>query len=399
MKESGAAYQESGAGSQEPGGGALYHLEDKQWSRVRKVILVAAIASWAAVAAGLVTDRAHFFPAWLTGLMYFITIGLGALFFVMLQHLTGAAWSVTVRRLMENIMVTIPAAAVLFIPVVLGLRDLYKWTDSKNGYLTPRFFLIRAAAYFAVWSFFAWKLHRASTAQDEAAGKGARASRWSAPGVILLFLTGTLASFDWIMSLDSHWYSTIFGVYVLSGGAWAFFALLILICLALRRAGILKDAITVEHYHDLGKWLFAFTVFWAYIAFSQYLLIWYANIPEETVWFRHRLEGGWRFFSATLLFGHFLLPFLVLLPRAAKRNLKVLGATSGFVLLMHFVDIYWLIMPALQEQGPAFHWIELAAPVAIGSTLALVFWAKMRSAAIAAVGDPRFGQGLEFQNV
>jgi len=201
------------------------------------------------------------------------------------------------------------------------------------------------------------------------------------------------------MSLDPHWYSTIFGVYVLAGGGLAFFAALILVCLGLRRAGILREQVTLEHYHDLGKWLFALTVFWTYIAFSQYLLIWYANIPEETVWFKIRLAGSWRGFSAMLLFGHFIVPFAVLLPRASKRNLRVLGAAAVWMLAMHFVDVYWMIMPALHGNGSGFHWVDLAAPAAIGSALALVFWGRMRSAAIAPVGDPDFERALEFQNV
>ena len=173
-------------------------------------------------------------------------------------------------------------------------------------------------------------------------------------------VTVTMASVDWLMSLDPHWYSTIFGVYVFSGGALAFVAALTLILLALRRAGVLAAAVTVEHYHDLGKWLFALTVFWAYIAFSQYMLIWYANLPEETIWFKHRLEGNWIWVSGTLLVGRFMLPFMALLSRAAKRNLKVLGFMSVWMLAMHYLDLYWMVMPTLHRHGFHLHWLDAA---------------------------------------
>jgi magnesium-transporting ATPase (P-type) len=179
----------------------------------------------------------------------------------------------------------------------------------------------------------------------------------------------------------------------------AFLAALTLICLAFRRAGLLRETITVEHYHDLGKWLFALTVFWAYIAFSQYLLIWYANIPEETIWFRHRLEGNWAWVSALLLLGHFVVPFVVLLARAAKRNLAVLGAISGWILLMHLVDLHWVVMPTIHAHSFHLHWMDIATWVGIGSVYALVFWSGLRRHAMVPVGDLRFEQGLHFRNV
>jgi hypothetical protein len=389
-----------------------FRMDGSTWQRGRNVLLGAAALGWAACVAAFATDHARFSSSYLVAFAFFITIVLGAMFFVMLQHLTGSAWSVTVRRTMENMMVTIPAGALLFIPVALGLHDLYHWTHAeavaadpilqgKVRYLNEGFFLVRAMAYFAIWSIWALILYRNSVQQDRTGSIERTESmvKWSAPGMIMMFITVTLASFDWIMSLDPHWFSTIFGVYVFAGGVLAFTAAVIVISMAMQRAGVMRHAITMEHYHDLGKWLFAFTVFWAYIAFCQYLLIWYANIPEETIWYKHRFEGTWLQASGVLLFGHFLIPFLLMLSRGSKRNLRLVGATAVFVLAMHYVDMYWLIMPVFQHHGVQPSWMDLGALLGVGATLGLVFWTRMKSTAIAPVGDPRLAQCLEFENV
>jgi hypothetical protein len=244
-------------------------------------------------------------------------------------------------------------------------------------------------------------LYRHSVAQDQGGSleRLRKSAWWSAPGLLLLMVTVTMASVDLLMSLEPHWYSTIFGVYIYSGGALAFMAALTLICIALRRAGFLVNTITMEHYHDLGKWLFALTVWWAYIAFSQYLLIWYANIPEETIWYKHRLEGNWTWVSALILFGHFILPFIVLLPRASKRNLKVLTAASIWILAMHFVDLHWVVMPTIHKHSFHLHWLDIVTWLTVGSVFAFAFWSRLRKHALTPVGDLRFERALHFRNV
>ncbi len=389
-----------------------FYLEPALWERGRNLLMFIGLVALAACAAGAFANPARFRQSWLFAFVTAVTIILGGLFFVMIQYLTGSAWSVTVRRLMENIIVTIPVGALLFIPIALGLPDLYQWARpeivahdkillGKAAYLNPAMFTIRGFIFLALWSIWAIAIWRNSTKQDrEKSIKQMRtASRWSAPGLLLIMLSGTLASFDWIMSLDAHWYSTIFGIYCLSGGALAFFAILTLIALGLRNVGVLARSINVEHYHDLGKWMFALTLFWTYIAFSQYLLIWYANIPEETIFFRHRFVGTWAWVSGLLLIGRFLLPFFVLLGRAPKRNLKVLGASAAWVLFMHLVDMYWLVMPNFQPVWVQLHWLDVACAVAVFSVFAIVFWFRMRKHAIVPVGDMRFEQALRFENV
>ncbi len=389
-----------------------YYLEPAQWARGRNAFTFLALVASIACLFGFFQDPAQFYRSYLVGFVFCVTIGLGAMFFVMVQYLTGSAWSVTVRRFMENIMMTLPVGALLFIPVAFGLPYLYSWMDramvmkdpvlvGKAGFLSQEWFIIRAVIYFVIWSFFAIGIYRQSTKQDRehSIQQMHVASRFSAPGLLLVFLTGTLASFDWLMSLDPRWYSTIFGIYTLAGGAVAFMATTTLIALGFRKFGMLKNSITEEHYHDLGKWMFALTVFWAYIAFSQYLLIWYANIPEETIWYRHRFEGSWIFVSFLVLFGRFIIPFAVLLSRGAKRNYMILGGISIWILFMHFVDLYWLIMPNFFKSGVALHWLDFACLAAVISVFALAFWFRLRRNALVTVGDMRFEQGLHFENI
>lgn len=389
-----------------------YQIDGDLWIRGRNGIAFVALISWIATIAGFFIAPERFFPAYLTGFLFCIFIPLGAMFFVKIQYLTGSAWSVPVRRIAENIMITVCLGFVLFLPILFGLHSLYEWShadvvakdailQAKSAYLNPNGFAIRAFVFFAIWSLFAWRIYQQSTKQDKthSLDQMHTISRWSAPGLLILFLSVTLASFDWSMSLDPHWYSTIFGLYCFSGGGLAFICTWTLICLLLRDRNVLANTINIEHYHDLGKWMFAMVIFWAYIAFSQYLLIWYANLPEETVWFLHRFEGTWAWMSAALLFGHFVIPFFVLLPRASKRNPKVLKVMAIWLLFFQFLDFYWQVMPNFSPAGISLHWLDVAAPVAIGSAMGLLFWNRMKAHSMLPVGDPRFEQAMHFQNI
>jgi hypothetical protein len=388
-----------------------YFLSPGTWTKVRNTLVFVALASWVALGFGFMQNRQQFHFSYLAGFAYFATLSLGALFYVMVQHLTGSAWSVTVRRLMENIMRTVPAALLLVIPVFLGTHYLYEWAHSgaaqdqlllkKLGFLNDQWFIIRGVIAIGLWSVLALRLYTLSRRQDESGSLACTksAEKWSAPGLLMLFLTASMAAFDWIMSLDPHWWSTMFGVYFLAGGALSFIAALIAICLALRSAGYLTNSIREEHYHDLGKWLFALTVFWAYVAFSQYMLIWYGNLPEETVWYQRRLAGSWSLWRPFLIFGHFVVPFFVLMPRSSKRNLKLLGFFAGWMLFMHYCDIYWQVMPVLHGRGFTPSWMDPVAWAAVGSIYALVFWSGLKQKPLVPVGDPRLDQCLAFHNV
>src|SRR6266446_1658128 len=259
-----------------------YQMDVSRWTTGRNVLMFTALASVIACLAGYFTNPARLFQSYLVAFAFTSVIGLGAMFFVQVQFLTGSAWSVTMRRIMENVMITLPMGLILFIPIALGLREIYPWmneqlvaTDTvlkaKSSYLTPNFFVTRTVIYFVLWSLWAGSIYRQSTKQDtERSIKQMHiASRWSRPGLFLAVAVGTLASYDWLMSLEPKWYSTIFGLVMLSGGALSFFSVVTLVCLAFRRAGILKNSITQEHYHDLGKWLLCMTSFYTYVAFAQ----------------------------------------------------------------------------------------------------------------------------------
>jgi hypothetical protein len=223
-------------------------------------------------------------------------------------------------------------------------------------------------------------------------------SKWSAPGLFLVVVVGTLASYDWLMSIEPKWYSTIFGLYILAGGALSFMSVVTLVALGFRRSGILTKSITIEHYHDLGKWMFALTAFYTYIAFSQYILIWYANLPEETIWYRHRTAGSWLAWGLAMPFIRFIIPFFTLLSRPAKRNLTILGLVAAWSLIVEYVDLYWIVMPEYYKDGPQIHWLDFATLAATVSLCGLVFWGRFKKNKMVPVGDMRFEQGLHFEN-
>lgn len=362
-------------------------------------------------AAAMTGDRAHAFFAYLVAYMYFLSLGLGCMFFVFIHFVTRAGWSVVVRRLAENVMGTLPVLAVLFLPILVGMHDLYHhWMDApptdlivagKTGYLNTPFFLARAAFYLITWTALAIYFRKASVAQDSSGDHNItrRLQARSAPAIFLFALTLTFAAIDWIMTLDPHWFSTMFGVYYFAGSVVAMYSLLAAMALSLQRSGVLTDAITTEHYHDLGKYMFAFTVFWSYIAFSQYFLIWYANLPEETIWFEHRTTGGWLYVTQLLMLGHFIIPFFFLMPRTIKRNRVTLYIGAAWILLIHYVDLYWLIMPVNQHHGPHPGLAEIGALICVKGAFLFALGRHMTSAPLIPVKDPRLPESLAFENI
>lgn len=356
----------------------------------------------------------RFFMSYLFAFAVFLSLALGALFFVLISHLTRAGWSVTLRRLAEDLAVCLWLAAPLFVPIVLGSGYLYEWArpetvahdvllQKKAVYLNLPFFTLRWIFYFAVWIGLARFFYRLSGQQDESGDPDLtlRMERVSAPGTILFSLTLTFASFDLLMSLDAHWFSTIFGVYFFAGSVVSFFALLSLVVIAIQRFGILQRSVTVEHLHDLGKLTFGFIVFWAYIAFSQYMLIWYGNLPEETGWYERRQEGAWMWASLALLVGHFFIPFLFLMSKHIKRRKGLLAAGAAWVLAMHAFDLYWIIMPQVQFDTAGripFHVFDFICLAGVGLLFFAAAKEAMRRRSLIPEKDPRLTEALAFEN-
>ena len=375
------------------------------------LLAVVGIAGSLLVAGAVEGGTGYLLETYLVSFAFFLGISLGALFFVLLQHCTRAGWSVVSRRVAEALAANVWLMAALVVPVVLGMHHLYHWADvaaaahdpllaGKTGFLNPTFFVVRLVVYFAVWGLMASFLFRTSVAQDESGDPALtlRMERLSAPGMVLFALSLNFAAFDLLMSLDPHWFSTIFGVYYFSASVVVFLAVMPKILYALQVRGILKNAITVEHYHDFGKLLFGFIVFWAYIAFSQYMLIWYGNLPEETEWFLKRQTGEWATVSLILIFGHFVLPFLLLVSRFIKRRPVLLAVTGAYVAVMCWIDIYWLVIPEFSPGVARFGLLDVLCFLGMSGVFSAGLVLRLRKHSVIAEKDPRLEESLVFES-
>ncbi len=356
-------------------------------------------------------NEKQFYFSWLVAFMYFLSIALGGLYFVLLQFLSKAGWSAAVRRIAENAMVTLPFLAIFAIPILLGMHDLFHWARpdelardavlrSKAPFLNPTFFLVRMVIYFVVWTLLSAILIRSSFAQDESGDHAItrRLQMVAPPGMALFALTLTFAAIDWLMSLDAHWYSTIFGLYYFAGSVVAIYAFMIVIATGLRNAGIAEGAWRLDHFHDLGKLLFGFVVFWTYMGFAQFFLIWYANIPEETIWFRARLTGSWQNVTILLALCHFVIPFFVMMGRTIKRKPALLRIAALWMLAIHYVDLHWLVMPNLHAAGDAPALLDLTTFLAVGGAFLAIFGYFLKGHAVVPIRDPRLPESLSYEN-
>ncbi|MFB6098713.1 MAG: hypothetical protein ABEK84_06320 [Salinibacter sp.] len=381
------------------------------------VPLALGIAFLTISALGLLQNADDFYFAYLTGWSFLLTTALGGLFFLTFNHLTRAHWSVVVNRINEALLWAFPLLFVLGLPLLFGMHDLYHWTHEelydpnspqydpvladKRIYLNVPFWGLRMVVYFVAWTLLSYRLYTFSLRQDldpdpEIQKKLRSTSAWGLP---LLAVTSAFASYDLLMSLDPHWYSTVFGVYFFAGGILSAVAVISLVTLLLQRTGgLLRDVVTPEHYHDLGKYLFGFVVFWAYIAFSQYMLYWYAGIPEETAWFQHRLRGGWEWHSAFLVLFHFVVPFLVLLPQITKRSTGVMSVMSIWIIVMHWVDVHWMVLPVLRSSG-GFHWLDITCWLGLTGIFAGALMYRLSRHPLVPQNHPSLVDSLRFENM
>lgn len=366
------------------------------------------IAGLIASGVGYFLNSAQFFYSYLTSFTFFTSIALASLILVMIHHVTKSSWGTVLRRIPETFSSNIWIWSIFFIPVLLGMSSLYHWTHAdyvmddpimlgKAPYLNVSFFVIRQFIYFGIWGYLGYRLHKVSVEMDHTNDWGLTSllRKISAPGVLLFALTIAFASFDWLMSLDAHWFSTMFGVYFFAMSIQVLFPVLILITFWFHKNGVLKNTITQAHIYDLGAWFFGFTVFYAYIAFCQFLLIYYANIPEETLWFYHRLEGSWAIITYSFIIGRFLIPFILLLNRDRKHNKTLLMFTSILIIVMHLIEIHWIVMPILHHGGVAISWLDITTLIGLGGIFMGLFFSTLKSHDIVPVNDPTLAASLD----
>ena len=367
----------------------------------RPAMIVGAIGILASFAgAAFASDQ--FFRSWLLSYLFWFAIALGALPLVMLHHLVGGRWGFATRRILESATRTLPLMGILFVPLAFGIHSLYEWSDEavvaqdivlqhKSPYLNTPFFLVRAVLYFAAWLILGWLLNRWSDEQDRSrdASIVKRFERLSAPGLIIYALTITFAATDWVMSLEPHWFSTIYGMMFMVGQTLTTLAFVIAILALLADTPPLSGFLKPEILNDLGNLLFAFIMLWAYLSFSQYLIIWSGNLPEEIPWYLRRSRGGWQWMAVALALFHFAIPFFLLLIRRYKRQRQVISSIAIAVVVMRFVDLMWLVVPA-HEPTFRVHWLDLATLAGIGGLWFAGFSKQLRKRSLLPLGDPAF---------
>jgi hypothetical protein len=357
---------------------------------------------------GLFIDKSRAWAGFLISHFYFLSLAIGGLFFASIQFLTSSMWSSPIRRISESFTAYLPVALVAFVILWLGgSHTLYEWTHTevvakdpllsgKVAYLNLPFFGIRGILTFGLWILFAYFIIGNSLKQDKTKDYGLSLKNKSlSPIFLLVFGLGyTFMGFDLLMSLEPHWFSTIWGVYCFAGLFGSTLALTCVLAILLRRSGALAGIVNDNHLHDIGKFMFAFTVFWAYIGFSQFMLIWYANLPEETFWYEHRTENGWVYVSVALFIARFVVPFIVLLPRGAKRNEKTLLTMGIWMLACQFLDLYWIVLPVFSKTGPMLPWIELLIFIGFWGLFGFVVHRFMTKNNIVPIGDPRLPEAV-----
>ena len=365
--------------------------------------LIVGVIGIAAGAVGSLGNPNQFFQSWLIGFLFCLGLTLGSLGLLMLQHLSGGQWGLVGRRVFEAATRTMPLVALIFVPILFALPTLFLWArpeavagdailQQKAPYLNVQFFIVRAVIYFAFWMVCTWLLNKWSAAQDrgEASTDAAGMVRFrtlSAPGLLVLVMTITFATTDWVMSLDPHWFSTIFGLMFVAGFGLSAFALTIAVLASVGPVGALAGRLKPRHFHDLGKLLLAFTMLWAYLNFSQFLIIWSGNLPEEIPWYIERMSGGWGVVAISLVVGHFALPFLLLLSEDLKKS-RWLPRVAIFILVMRLVDTIFLVGPTFAHHGFPIHWMDVAVPAGLAGIWLFLFAKHLRSRPLMPVNDP-----------
>ena len=353
-------------------------------------------------------QREQALRSWLLGFIFWGGIGIGGLGVLLLQHLTGGAWGVVIRRIAEAASRTLPIVFVLFLPIMFGATYLYEWThlsddpiiQARQPYLNVNWWMFRAVLYFILWGVMAYLLNKWSFQQDETNDEGTALklmedmSKFSGPTMVFYVLVVSFAAIDWMMTLDPHWFSTIWGLLFAVGWALSFFCFAVAILALLADKAPMNRILGKRHFHDIGKLMLALVMVWAYFNFSQFLIIWSGNLPEETKWYLTRMEGTWGVIGVLLIVFHFAFPYLVLLNRDVKRNSKWLALLACFILLLRLVDMFYLIGPSPrvgmhgQESAFSISWLDFVAPLAVGGIWLWYFFGQLMSRPLVPINEP-----------
>jgi hypothetical protein len=356
---------------------------------------------------GFFVDHNQFYHSYLWSYLIVIGVSLGSLVWLMLQYVTGGAWGVVIRRPCEAAARTLPLVALMFLPIVIGIPNLYDWSHAgivaanpmlqhKHPYLNVPFFLIRSRVYFGGWMLLSWFFNRWSVIEDRDGSQVALGKMTFAagPGILFWGFSVTFMSIDWVLSLRPEWFSTIFGLLFVANQALTSMAFLITLMVLLSFRKPMSEILTPRHLHDLGKFLLALVMVWAYFSFSQFLIIWAGNLPEEIPWYLTRLNGGWQFVALALVFGHFALPFALLLSRDLKRNFKLLASIAVFVLFMRCVDLYWLVAPNFRKDSFGLSWMDFTAPMGLIGIWLWYFLTQLEKRPLMPLHEPQLEEAL-----
>lgn len=379
--------------------------------QVQRNALIASAVGIAGCVLGFLTSPDYFFRGYLTGWVYWLNITLGCLALMMVHQLSRGNWGVMARRIFESATRTFPLLLVLAVPLFFGFENLYPWArpdevakhhllEHRIGYLNPQWMGIRLAVYFLLWGGLAFFLNRLSAEQDRTGDLDLvrRMKRISGPGIVFFALAVTFFSIDWVMSLDPIWYSTIYGIYFLGCEGLGALAFTILVARFLSRREPMSAVLQPKHFHDYGKLMFAFIMLWAYFSFSQFLITWSGNLPEEIGWYRNRMQGGWGPGALAVVLFHFAIPFLLLLSRDLKRRPDLLVKVAGWMMLARLLDLFWQIEPGFPQQNRSLWWMYLAGPLAIGGLWLFVFCRELKKRPLLPVNEPYLAEAVAHEH-
>ncbi len=368
----------------------------------QRIALIVGITGLLLCVLAVVLNAHAFFPAWLFASLFWVGLALGCLCVAMIHYLTGGRWGNPTRRFLEAGYMTLPVMALLFIPVLFAVKQLYPWAradevaeskfwQNSSAYMNAPAFAARAIFYFFVWIVMAWLLRKWSLAQDETTDvePTRRMRTLSGPGIVVYFLTTTFAFIDWVMSLETDWSSTMFGVIICAGQVLTSFAFITMLLAWFRQFDPIAPLATTTVFHHLGNLLLSFVIFWTYVSFGQLLVIWSGNLPREIVWYLHRIAGGWRWIVAFLAAFHFFFPFFLLLFRGTKRHARALTVLAAIIFVAHVVAVFWFVTPSFYPNGIRIHWADFAAWFGLGGIWLATFIAALKRGALLARNDPR----------